>query len=90
MRRRLQPLQLWRSWLPRRPCWRSHHRADVALGCHMYRLGDALRAVAKTLAVDMDFVRWGMEIKGDDDKTRREPFVAADIKVEVCVAEPAL
>ncbi|CAK0894651.1 unnamed protein product, partial [Prorocentrum cordatum] len=67
-----------------------HHRTDVALGCHMHRLGDALRAVAKTLDVDMDFVHWDMEIQGDSDKARHEPLVAADIKVEVCVAEPAL
>ncbi|CAK0853697.1 unnamed protein product, partial [Prorocentrum cordatum] len=67
-----------------------HHRADVALGCHMHRLGDALRAVAKTLDVDMDFVLWGVEIKGDGDKARHEPLVAAGIKMEVCVAEPAL
>ncbi|CAK0838443.1 unnamed protein product [Prorocentrum cordatum] len=67
-----------------------HHGADVALSCHMHRLGDALRAVATTLDVDMGFVHWGMEIKGDGDKARHELLVAADITVEACVAEPAL
>ncbi|CAK0851880.1 unnamed protein product, partial [Prorocentrum cordatum] len=67
-----------------------HHTADVALACHMHRLGDALRAVAKTLDVDMDFVHWGMEIKGDGEKARHEPLVAFGIQLGVCVAEPAL
>ncbi|CAK0805965.1 unnamed protein product, partial [Prorocentrum cordatum] len=70
-----------------------HHRADVALGRHMHRLGDALRAVAKTLDVDTDFVHRGMEIKSDGDKARHQPLLAAtpsaavDCVVEICVAD---
>ncbi|CAK0792395.1 unnamed protein product, partial [Prorocentrum cordatum] len=70
-----------------------HRRADVALGRHMHRLGDALRAVAKTLDVDTNFVHKSMEIKSDGDKARHQPLLAAtpsaavDCVVEVCVAD---